>query len=107
MTPDLRLVDGLPGAITLLLLNDVLGNGRTAGVLRRLPLEVNAINVPVNDVRNARLSRGTCVGEQVKLPHEMSRHLTYKVETCEFYQRKYYLLYEVKPYVRLLNRQSD
>ena len=52
-------MDGLPRSVSLLLLDDVLGDGRSAGVHGSLPLEVHAVHVPVHDLRHAGLAGGT------------------------------------------------
>lgn len=54
-------MNGFPSSIFLLLLDDVLGDGSATGVLGSFPLEVDAVHVPVHDVRDAGFARGTCV----------------------------------------------
>lgn len=57
-------MDGLPGAVAFLLLNDVLGDGGTTVVFGGLPLEVHSVNIPVNYVRDAGFAWDGCGGEE-------------------------------------------
>lgn len=54
-------MDGLPGAIAFLLLNDVFGDGGATIVFGGLPLEVHSVHVPVNNVWDTGFAWNSCV----------------------------------------------
>lgn len=65
-------MDRLPRSIALLLLNDVLSDGGAAGVLRRIPLEIHTVLIPVHNVWGAWFAWDACEGvwSWVSLGHE-------------------------------------